>query len=61
MEQANDQDVQGLEAMHVENGNKKIIIVLKMMHQSIPIVLRSETKLVRNWISFVANNQQCEM
>jgi hypothetical protein len=48
LEQANDQDVQGLEAMHVENGNKKIIIVLKMMHQSIPIVLRSETKLVRN-------------
>jgi hypothetical protein len=31
------------------------------MHQSIPIVRRFETRLVRNLRSFVANDQQCEM
>lgn len=34
--------------MHVENGNKKVINALKVMHQSIPIIPRYETKLVRN-------------
>jgi hypothetical protein len=47
--------------MHVENGNKNIIIALRIMHQSIPILLKFETRLVRNERYFVANDQQCEM
>jgi hypothetical protein len=32
LEQVNDQDAQGSKAMHVENGDKKVIIAIRIMH-----------------------------